>query len=316
VAEVTSYPRVMLALQASFAAPLLDTIKAPNFCLDLSYESSTGKTTVLNLAASVWGCPDDRNNGSMITSWDATRTWLERAAATRSGLPILLDDTKRAQGPHGQTHAPGSVYVLTNGQGRGRGSVKGSQQTRYWRTVVISTGEARLVDLSRDGGLAARVVEVWGLPFGGQGPRYAQIIDRLGAAIARTYGHAGPVFVRWLLAHRDEWDRWREQVRELAAEMGKRATRGITSRIATNLAVLEIAGRVMHRALDLPWRYESPVHALLGELLGDDAAGNDATNRPLQALELAHGWAVANRHRFWAQDDGGAPVPAGRWLGR
>ncbi len=137
VAPLKDYPRLKLNLYASLTPPILPIIGAPNFVVDTSNPTSTGKTVALRVGASAWGNPDERTPESVLHTWDATRVWIERASAVLNSLPLMLDDTKRAKHPRivGQT-----LYDSTSGTGRGRGSPRGMARAGSWTTVLLSTG--------------------------------------------------------------------------------------------------------------------------------------------------------------------------------
>lgn len=135
----------------------------------------------------------------MLWSWDVTRVWIERASGVLSGLPLLLDDTKRARKPQlvAQT-----LYDVASGRGRGRGSIKGTRRSGNWRTVLLSTGEQPAVNFSEDGGTRGRVLTLWGPPFGRADDKTAALVGRLDLAVRQNYGHAGPRFIQFIMAHR------------------------------------------------------------------------------------------------------------------
>lgn len=313
VAAVARYPAVELALYASLATVLLEPTGVANFAVDWSYQTSTGKTTALRVAASVWGSPDERSSRSMISSWDSTPVWLERAAAARSGLPLIVDDTKRAQRVRGESTVPRVIYELAQGQGRGRGSIAGARATRSWRTILLSTGEQRITDFSKDGGTVSRVLSLWGPPFGMPTPETAAVIADLNRALAANYGHAGPRFVAWVSEHIGEAESWKDQLARLAADYAVRLEGlgvGVAHRIADYLALLDLTSRLAHIALELPWRLRNPVAAVLSGV----ATGAQDTDRAAEALRHVYAWAVGRRAQFF-YPNAGDPPPQG-WLGR
>ena len=95
------FPTVRLALFASFAAPLLKVLGVPSFIVDYAGETSTGKTTCLRIAASVWGNPWESGPDvpSYLFSWDATSVFLERLPEMLQNMPAIVDETKRAFKP-------------------------------------------------------------------------------------------------------------------------------------------------------------------------------------------------------------------------
>jgi hypothetical protein len=60
------FPRVLFGLYASFVPPLLQLFDLPNFIIDYAGASSQGKTTVLMIAASVWGLPIREQGGLIV----------------------------------------------------------------------------------------------------------------------------------------------------------------------------------------------------------------------------------------------------------
>src|SRR4051794_18740252 len=149
VQAVAGYPLALLALYAAFVPPLLEILGAPNFIVDWANRTTTGKTTALRVAASVWGKPDERAVDGALGTWDATTVWIERASAVLHGLPLILDDTKRAKNPKVIAEA---LYSVASGRGRGRGNPRSLAQTRTWRTVLLSTGESPATSFTQDGG--------------------------------------------------------------------------------------------------------------------------------------------------------------------
>jgi len=101
------------AVLASFVPPLQCRLQIPNFILDIHGDTSTGKSTTLRLAASVWGRPYDPD--SAVMQWMNTQAAIEQAAGVCGELPVFLDDAQ---------HCPAElkrsvVYMIANGRGKG-----------------------------------------------------------------------------------------------------------------------------------------------------------------------------------------------------
>lgn len=317
----SNFPSVELALYAGLAPALLEPLKAPNFVVDWSGKSSIGKTTTLKVAASLWGNPHVQAADSFITSWDTTAVGIEQRAAALSHLPLCVDETKRAKQTYGQSAVPGIVYEISNGVGRVRGSVKGMRPTLSWRTVMLSTGEQRIFDFDKSGGAVARVVSLWGSPFGGDSRMIGDAILRLNVGLDSNYGHAGPAFARWLLEMIDDWGELRTLYQELAQDYDQklRAMAGphavnlsAMSRVAQYLAILSLTASCAHEALDLPWDLDDPVPKLLSQIL----PALRSVDREAEALRDVVSWAAANRSRFCRNEKHRKEhEPPGGWLG-
>ena len=96
VNDVFEFPDVIFLLYASLTPPLLPIFGVKNFSLELSNQSSSGKTTAMLLGASCWGVPE-LHASSFVNTWNATPVWIGRAASILNGLPLYLDDTKLAK---------------------------------------------------------------------------------------------------------------------------------------------------------------------------------------------------------------------------
>lgn len=73
-----------IAVTASFIPPLQKYLEIPNFILDIFGNTSSGKSTTLKLAASVFGNPFDSD--SLIHQWMNTKLAIEQIAGMCSEL--------------------------------------------------------------------------------------------------------------------------------------------------------------------------------------------------------------------------------------
>ncbi|KPJ59083.1 MAG: hypothetical protein AMJ46_12515 [Latescibacteria bacterium DG_63] len=312
IAGLAPYPRVMVGVYASLATPLLELLCKPGFIVDWSHRTSTGKTVVLRAAASAWGNPDERSGYSLIQTWNTTMVGFERLAGALQSLPIILDDTKTAVRPQMVSDI---LYQAAVGHGKTRGAISGSRATAGWRTILLSTGERRAIDFTKDGGTAARCLPLWGPPFGRTSAEIAVQIRNLEEAIFSNYGHAGPRFVEWLL--RQDVDELRERYAAVNTRVFDELRQGVNvavaSRMGYGVAVLEFAGLLVHEALELPWEYQSPWVKLLG---GVTESLRDA-DRAKEAFSHVHAWAVERQELFWGRrtEKAYGDNPPSRWLG-
>lgn len=311
LAPAMAYDRARLAFYLPFVAPMLSILGCPNFIVDFSGRTSIGKSTLLRIAASVAGCPDETQPDSIIHSWDVTRVFAERTSATISHLPLILDDTKRAKN---QQIISEILYMIANGRGRGRGNPRGIQRTGAWRTVLISSGEAPAVSYSHDGGTRGRVLSVRGLPFGPASEQTRRMIDRLSIALRQHYGHGLPLWVRWLIEHREQWDEWREAYHRTIAAYAEAASDGVGARLAQYAAAIECVAALVHVAFaesghELPWDYDPPLAKLWDGIVKEasDPLGEE------EALRMVWAWAVANANCFAGR---GAHPPLNGWYGK
>ena len=295
VQPIAQFPKVMLGIYAALTPPMLEVLNSDNFITSYAGATSQGKTITLRISASCWGCPNEKSTTSAMGTWDATRVWFGRAPAVLNHLPLVVDDTKRASK---KEMVAQMIYDVASGRGRGRGSQQGLARNDAFRTVMITSGEAPITSFSEDGGTRARVLEVWGSPFGKADAATAQIVNRVNDAVHDHYGHLGPRFVQYLIEHRDDWAAWREQYRQLRQQFGNRAgDNSVAARMATHLAAIGMTAQIVHQAVEMPWAYRDVV----GELWGELTAETPEADRAAVALRHVMSWAHGHRPQFYPQ---------------
>lgn len=173
--------RLMLAICASLAAPLLQVTGQESGGFNWMGQSSIGKTTALVAAGSIWG--KGASSGGYVQNWRATSNGLEGLAALHSDAPLCLDEIGQAPG----RTINEAAYMLANGMGKQRASQDGSaKNARSWRCMVLSTGEK---------GLADKIIEEGGRVQAGQTVRLVDVPADAGAGLGifeNIHGHDSP----------------------------------------------------------------------------------------------------------------------------
>lgn len=128
--------RLAFVTSVAFAGPLLHMLGHESGGFHLYGDSSGGKTTHLQVAASIYGGP------RLVRSWRSTDNALESIAAAHSDGLLVLDEIGMCD-PRiiGET-----VYMLGNGTGKARANDRGQagRQVQEWRLLFLSTGEKTL----------------------------------------------------------------------------------------------------------------------------------------------------------------------------
>jgi len=170
--------RLVFALSAAFAGPLVELAGADSGGFHLRGTSSTGKSTALKLAASVWGDPR-----RYVREWRATTNGLEGLAALHNDGILILDELSQID----PKRAGEAAYLLANGQGKARANRTGHvRQSARWRLLFLSAGEQSLTDLMTQAGQRTNA---------GQEIRLADIAADTGAgmgAFERLHGCSSP----------------------------------------------------------------------------------------------------------------------------
>lgn len=143
--HAVSNPLLSFAISAAFAPPLLDLLGSESTGFHFVGDSSVGKSTLLKIAASVYGDPS-----AYPRTWRHTDNALESTAAAHSDCLLILDEIGQCD-PRiiGET-----MYMLGNGEGKSRANERGGARDvqHRWRLVFLSSGEKTLLDHMAEAG--------------------------------------------------------------------------------------------------------------------------------------------------------------------
>lgn len=281
----------LVAVLAALVPPLQRRLQIPNFILDIHGDTSTGKSTSLRLAASIYGNPIDPD--SLVLQWLNTIAAVEQVATTCSELPVFLDDAQHCQNELKKT----LVYMIANGRGKGRGSQGGRGglgDMPTWHTVALSTSEEPLHESSPHEGARGRILSVGGLtpPFRSGTASFVQALERM---VRDNHGHAGKIYIR----HLNGWTaadvmRWHRRYTEIRTELARRASSDLTGRVGGYIAAVQLAAELAGPLLGLDCQPDV-VGAWLA--LHVDEQQRDR-NMVFVALRALADYYVANLNRF------------------
>ena len=243
--------QLTLALSAAFAAPLLDITGDDSGGINWQGASSTGKTTALNAAVSVWGGPD------YLQRWRATGNGLEATAQAHNDTLLCLDELAQVDA----REAGEVAYMLANGTGKQRAQRDGLAKPKAsWRLLFLSAGEIGLAQHMREAGKKARAgqeVRLADIPAdagAGYGlfenlhgyPDGAALSDAIREAARTHYGHAAREYLRALVTM--DRDKLRERLRALRADFTAEAlpanADGQARRVADRFALIAAGGEL------------------------------------------------------------------------
>ncbi|MCX7205922.1 MAG: DUF927 domain-containing protein [Proteobacteria bacterium] len=158
-------PLLLLTLGAGFAAPLMEMAGLDTGGFHIDGGSKKGKSTICDMAASIYGKPTDYRQ-----TWSGTATGIEYTTAGFNHLPLLLDEISQAD----PKAVDKLVYMLSQGRGKARGrDTGGLRDATRWKCFILSNGEHDLETYIKKGGgqmNAGQAVRFIGLdlvrPFG------------------------------------------------------------------------------------------------------------------------------------------------------
>lgn len=240
-------PLLALGLCAAFAGPVLARCNAESGGLHFVGDSSTGKTTIIDGACSVWGGTTYRR------TWRTTSNGLEGVAALFNDSLLALDEISECD----PREVGAIVYALGNGRGKQRASRTGAARAIYrWRSSVLSSGERTIGTTMADAGdrikagQSVRLLDIparrrhgaWDTLHGhASGMAFSDVLKR---AAATHFGHAGRAFLEKLTRdHSTNFTDTLDIVKALP-EFAVTDDDGQIKRAATRFALLALAGEM------------------------------------------------------------------------
>lgn len=242
--------RLLFAVSSAFAAPLLHITGMESGGVHMRGDSSTGKTTALRAAASVWGGMD------YLQRWRATDNGLEALAAQHSDCLLVLDELSQVD-----PKAAGEVaYMLANGSGKARANRTGGlRDPASWRILFLSSGEAglaehmaeakkkpkagqeiRLLDIPADAGAGLGMFE--NLHSYASGSAFSKALTE---AACKHYGTASQPYLAKLVEHNDKVAEWiKKAQREFAQKHIEDSAGGQVHRAGLRFALIGAAGEL------------------------------------------------------------------------
>ncbi len=242
--------RLAFAVSAALAGPLLRPAGVESGGFHFRGDSSSGKTTALKVAASVYGGP------SYLQRWRTTDNALEAIAAQHCDGLLILDELAQVD----PKTAGECAYMLANEQSKARATRTGTPRARLsWRLLFLSAGELGLADHMAEGMKRARTgQEVRMADIPADAGRGMGAFENLhghegGAAFARhitaqagsVYGATGRAWLQYLTENADGLKaRIRQAADRLASRIVPEAASGQVERVGARFALVGAAGEM------------------------------------------------------------------------
>lgn len=242
--------RLLFCVSAAFASTLLPIARVPSGGFHVWGDSSSGKSTAIKAAGSVFGGRDYPRN------WRMTDNALETVATQHSDALLILDEIAQVD----PKVVGDAVYMLANESGKGRATQTATaRRIATWRSMFLSDGEVDLAThmaAAGKGSKAGHDVRMAHVPAdAGRGfgiyetlhgfESGAGLSDHLVNAAYRFHGTAGLAFIEYAVKNATDWsEALPAHVTQLASEMCPKDAHGQVSRVAARFALVGMAGEL------------------------------------------------------------------------
>jgi hypothetical protein len=286
VDPVAHFYRIRFLMYDAMASLLLRILKISPHAGMLIYPTSQGKTTALQVIASLFGNPDEFGSG-LLYNGDISITGANAILHMYYDLPVLIDETTNANERFRKTFA----YFIGNAQSPVRGKQDSSLRDRdnHMSNAYIAAEESMVPEGLNDGGNNRAT------------PFYERFIPADNGAIVEAaklgmqynYGHIIELFIGKIYANRVGLRAYFERAK--ARLIGK-AKEDRIKRQAATFAAAELAGILLEQVFhDIGMK----AHPMTPEAI-TDAMWKECTvdniEKPMaeKALYLFHEWYMSN----------------------
>ena len=229
----------------SFGSPLMSFLPIKCACFHThSKESGLGKTTAMIAGMSAWGDPDEL----ILDKEDTYNTKMNRGEIYHN-LPLYMDELTNMK----SMELSNLAYQLTGGRQRGRMSASSNVERargKVWKLLSVTTGNTSVVEMigmakSMPKAEAQRILEHKATK---QNYYTKAETDEFTSRLSQNYGHAGKVYIKYVLNNLDEVKKLLNQIQRRVDEKA-----GLTAenRFWSVLVACTMTGLVIAKHLDL-----------------------------------------------------------------
>lgn len=324
--------QLVFALSVSFAGALAHIAGEDSGGFHFRGASSSGKSTALKLAASVWG-----NHSGYVRLWRGTINGLEGLAALHNDCLLILDEISQID----PNAAGDAAYLLANGQGKARANRNGlARAPQRWRLLFLSAGEEsltaimtragkktsagqeiRLADIEADAGAGMGMFET----LNGH-PSAAALATAIKGASTKYHGAVGRKWLAYLVVNQATLPTFiADGIKSFLAQAVPAGAAGQVERVAVRFALVAVAGELATRYKLTGWTEGEATKAALkcfaAWLEGYGGKGNREERAILaqvreffetqgasrfEDIKTQHGQHIQNRagfYRFWQENE-------------
>ena len=291
--------RLIFAICTALASVLLKICNVQNFGFHFVGNSSSGKTTCLSVAASVFGKPN------YLVSWKATDNALENIAFKHNDAPLILDELSEIS----PSKAGEVAYMLANGQGKKRLDKDcNARETLSWRLIFLSSGE---VDLSahmaeaNKTSKAGQKVRFLNIPAKASDKSFgifenlmgfqdgAEFADFLRSNASKYYGVISIEFIKRVLKYQNDIRKmYIDEYQKLKSQYLPKKSEGQDMRAFEKFMFVGFAGELAIKYGVICWKpntaYQAAVACFNSWLEDKEGVGNDENRQILEHVYIIH----------------------------
>lgn len=279
---------IAISLSSALVYVLNELIDGESIFVHLSGDSTTGKSTALMLALSVWGSCDPHTK-SLFLNWNATSNALMRMMKNNNGILVGIDESSVST----IEDFSKIIYQLANGKERIRMNKElKMDESGAWKTTIISTGENSLKGSSNQNkGISVRILEFNNI----QWTKSAENAERIKNCVLNHYGHIWEDFVNKIIELGEI--PIREMFKEVLNKLNENLVKNrLSKRLIKKIAAIVLAGEIANMTFDFKLNIEK-----ITEFFNDNVLLNNDIDEDIDviALEYVKEYISKNARKFY-----------------
>lgn len=176
-----------VAFSSALVGMISEDTEIDNPIIHLSGDSTTGKTTALMFAASLYGSPNPKEKG-IFSTWNATQNAMIAKLRDNRGILAVFDEASMSK----IKDFSDVIYMLAAGSDKERLNNNAEiKERKEWTTTILSNGEHSLTSKSNENtGIMMRILEFNNIVW----TESAEHSDAIKKGVLENYGHLGVEF--------------------------------------------------------------------------------------------------------------------------
>ncbi|WWU64751.1 DUF927 domain-containing protein [Clostridium baratii] len=238
---------VAVSLSSVLLGYIGEDLGVDSLILHIVGNSTTGKSTALKLAISLFGNPDVKKSG-LFGTYNGTNNALIKKLTGLKGVPFALDEISMSY----TKNFTNFIYALANGTDKDRLDKDSELKDREtWLTTILSNGEKSLIGASnKNAGVQIRVIEASNVTW----TKDAENAETINRVVSQNYGHLGFDFAKYIMSvGKDElikgFEKSKDEIYQLLGE--KLITDDMTIRRCSKFAIIIQSAYLFQDMMDI-----------------------------------------------------------------
>jgi len=189
----------IMASMMGFAAPLMALTPYKGVLYNMVGSSAAGKSTALQVMTSVWGQPTETHIKVSGGRGRDTEIAMYNLIGYLNAIPVAMDELTNMEPESLSDFA----LSFTSGRGKMRADRDGHNKLNEteWETIVVGTSNTSMYEklASHRHGYSAEAMRIFELKVPPSDPAYKQHVETHIKKLQRNYGHAGRVYMEYLI---------------------------------------------------------------------------------------------------------------------